>query len=346
MSSPSGGVPRPALADVSNRPRKRTFEGYGGKNSGCREDGTLDLRVSKQVCLRSRNLGMENSCEENFGVKGVSHCQTDRDGKQSAVNWKVANDVRGVAAVDDLDGHVGTNAGHHVIELDYVSRVSCCSEPLIPLGSGSCNGDSNSGEILQVNAVRASNSGSPHEASLCGDCKTSNKGITVAYLNLDQSESSESAKLVKPSGVQSFELERCTGLKGDGNSHSTVAADLLKACSCSFCLKAAYIWSDLHYKDVKGRISAVTKSKKEAVNMFQRICMDNDANAHVQGSSDQPSKLESDLSSQWRSLFLHMEESFARESNHLQDNFLALKDLRENCKVNLEMIDAKPADHE
>ncbi|CAN6818997.1 unnamed protein product [Brassica oleracea] len=43
-----------------------------------------------------------------------------------------------------------------------------------------------------------------------------------------------------------------------------------------------------------------------------------------------------------RSLFLNMEGILAPESSHLQDSFVAIKELRENCKIDLERATKTP----
>uniref|UniRef100_A0A7N1A7B3 Uncharacterized protein n=1 Tax=Kalanchoe fedtschenkoi TaxID=63787 RepID=A0A7N1A7B3_KALFE len=235
MSRPTGSVARPALVDMTNHTRKRVFEVCGGKSN----DGRGEPPVSKQVCI-----GLEKKCEGNLSENGLSDCETDRVGKDPVVNLNVVSEVRGAVEGVNVGACVveGMESGHNVVDLDDVSRDSYCSMPLVPIGSESCNRDSSSEEILQENVVRAALSGSPHETSLPGYCVGGDKDVTVAFSNLDQSESSESAKLVKPSGVQSFELERCTTFKGDINSNISFAADMLKTCSCSFCLKVCCIF--------------------------------------------------------------------------------------------------------
>ncbi|XP_065859030.1 uncharacterized protein [Euphorbia lathyris] len=129
------------------------------------------------------------------------------------------------------------------------------------------------------------------------------KDLGVGRLANGLFRSVESSMLPK-----SFELDRCTTLKGDDHgcaNFSAGGADLLKACNCSFCIKAAYIWSDLHYQDIRGRLGA-----------------------------------------QWQSLFHHMEETFVHESNQLQPGFVALKDLREQCKTDLERTTGMPYNKE
>ncbi|KAL5053456.1 hypothetical protein RYX36_034138 [Vicia faba] len=140
-------------------------------------------------------------------------------------------------------------------------------------------------------------------------------------------------------------LERCTGLKGHGGGANAdahvggdVSVEFLKNCTCSFCSKAAYIWSDLHYQDVKGRLTALRKSQKEARLVVQKVSGINDTRTIIneqQGGTD-PSDLESTLMHQWKSLFVYMENILGNESRQLESNFEKLKDLRENCKNDLE----------
>ncbi|CAK8578818.1 unnamed protein product [Lathyrus sativus] len=139
-------------------------------------------------------------------------------------------------------------------------------------------------------------------------------------------------------------LERCAGLKDHGGANldahvgGDVSVELLKNCTCSFCSKAAYIWSDLHYQDVKGRLTALRKSQKEARLVVQKVSGINDTRTIIneqQGATD-PSDLESTLMHQWKSLFVYMESILGHESRQLESSFEKLKDLRENCKNDLE----------
>ncbi|XP_054822242.1 uncharacterized protein LOC129320705 isoform X2 [Prosopis cineraria] len=136
-------------------------------------------------------------------------------------------------------------------------------------------------------------------------------------------------------------LERCVGLKGGGSEKSTEDEDPLKACSCFFCSTAAYMWSDLHYQDIKGRLSALKKSQKEAAKLVQKISGAKDNAVYSQRTSADSSKLELDLMDQWRSLFGHMENTLADESRQLESSFEKLKDLRESFKNDQEVIDKR-----
>lgn len=166
----------------------------------------------------------------------------------------------------------------------------------------------------------------------------------VECLTSSKAESIVSSRLIESQEMKGFGLERCTTLKGDGGCNLAAGMDLLKHCSCSFCTKAAYIWSDLHYQDVKGRISVIAKSQKEASSLAQNYSLENDMGGHAQESLTNVAQLETDLMSHWRSLFLQMEDIFSSEGSQLQNNFLALKDLREDYKMNLEMINGMPSD--
>ncbi|CAA7027157.1 unnamed protein product [Microthlaspi erraticum] len=139
----------------------------------------------------------------------------------------------------------------------------------------------------------------------------------------------------KGQNLRSFEMSRCSNVNKEEEEHvnQDVGDDLLKSCSCSFCLKAAYIWSDLHYQDIKGRLSALKKSQKMAGSLIQRNVKERPTDFHDSVSS---AKLQSSLMGQWRSLFLSMGDILAHESNHLQSSFLTMKELREDCKVDLE----------
>ncbi|KAJ8428451.1 hypothetical protein Cgig2_024112 [Carnegiea gigantea] len=173
------------------------------------------------------------------------------------------------------------------------------------------------------------------------DAKDDGKTICVDYLPYSRSESVVSSRLTE--STQSFKLGKCTALNGDESYNSAAGLDLLKSCICSFCTKAAYIWSDLHYQDVKGRISLLMKSQKEASHLAQRYSCDNAMSKHGIQNSGESTHMEIDLMNQWKSLFLHMENVFVEESNQLQTNFLALKDLKDDFKMNLESMNGMPS---
>ncbi|KAL8167421.1 hypothetical protein V2J09_008920 [Rumex salicifolius] len=139
------------------------------------------------------------------------------------------------------------------------------------------------------------------------------------------------SRLTKP-----LELERRMWLKG-ANSDATAAVESLKSCSCSFCTKAAHIWSELHYMDAKGRISALAKSKKEASNLVRMYSLGNGIGmGRGRGRlSHRSSDLEFDLMNRSKSLFTSLEEIFGKECSQLETEFSSLNDTRESFKTNL-----------
>ncbi|KAB2002333.1 hypothetical protein ES319_D11G059400v1 [Gossypium barbadense] len=170
--------------------------------------------------------------------------------------------------------------------------------------------------------------------TLNDSCRNDSRDLGVGRLASSEGGCVEWLRLPKSSsqGFRSFELERCVGLKNDV-SNLNAGADMLKACSCSFCLK-----------DTKGRIAVLKRSQKEASILVQKSCSGKETDIQNLGNPNKSSKLESDLTSQWRSLFLNMEDIFVHESNQLQASYIQLKDLRDNCKMDLERITGMPSE--
>ncbi|KAH7683861.1 hypothetical protein IHE45_05G210900 [Dioscorea alata] len=110
------------------------------------------------------------------------------------------------------------------------------------------------------------------------------------------------------------------------------------SCSCSFCLKAAYMWMDLHYQDARGRLSALKKSRRYAKSIDQRFPSHDFIAKLDQDNSDMSNKLEFDLMQHWRSLFVHTQNILTVESTQIQASLLKLKDMKEKCRKDLEMV--------
>ncbi|KAL3818908.1 hypothetical protein ACJIZ3_004813 [Penstemon smallii] len=130
--------------------------------------------------------------------------------------------------------------------------------------------------------------------------------------------------------------------KGDECADMCVGIDSIKACSCSFCTKAAYIWLDLNHQDIKARVSVMRKSQKEAMILAERSSRNKAIEKHGGESSRRVSSLESNLRYQWRSLFQNMAGIWEEEGNQLEASLLPLSDLREKCKTDLELINSTP----
>lgn len=161
---------------------------------------------------------------------------------------------------------------------------------------------------------------------------------------LSQSGSIDCAVLPQSQESRVFGIDKSTELKEDECAHMTVGTNAIKACSCSFCTKAAYIWLDLHQKDIKARLSALKKSQKDASILAERSCRIKVNETHSVESITRASKLESHLKHQWRSLFQHMSDIWEAESNQLEASLLPLNNLRDKCKAEMELINAKQSE--
>ncbi|KAI4981907.1 hypothetical protein ZWY2020_022399 [Hordeum vulgare] len=107
-----------------------------------------------------------------------------------------------------------------------------------------------------------------------------------------------------------------------------------KSCTCSFCLKAAFMWTDLHYQDARSRLGALKKSIKFARSLEAKR-QGNEFSADRY--SQRAAQMGFELSQQQRSLFLHTENALVRESAQLHSAVVKLKDLRDNCKKDLKI---------
>ncbi|KDP46863.1 hypothetical protein JCGZ_24072 [Jatropha curcas] len=344
---------RAVLGDLTNRPEKREFSSILGgselkSGDGCGkkivyEDG--DSCFAKRVCLGVES-SVKEKCKTKFGVDKSDEKDLLTEAKQPCVSSPIDSDIdtsqdNTVTIISHnpnenketsnlLDGTV--NLVKRVREVVDASRDSCASSGSMPTNSSSSKKDSDD-EVRLNSDVKQSN--------LVDDVGTSvDKDLGVSELASRKYGSLEQSSLPKSQG-----LVRCTELQGDGHANLSAVADLLNACPCSFCLKAAYILSDLHYQDIKGQIAALKKSQKEASILVNKYGRGNHTDIHSEGNSNKSSKLESNLSAQWRSLFQHMEEIIVNESNQLQAKLIALKDLRENRKMDLERNTGMPSDN-
>ncbi|KAB5548141.1 hypothetical protein DKX38_011547 [Salix brachista] len=344
--------PRAALGDVTNLPEKRVFSSISDdlglkSRGGYGENG--DSVFAKQVCPGVENL-VKRKCEtksrdDSGNEKGYDSLTTSSKTHASKENIPVVSlvadrpsDIK--EASNFIDGSVdlvkssGTGT-------QSIGEVSCASSGSMYTSSGLCVKDSDDEGKVTSNVMLIN----PVVQGLVGGASTSDGIVSgVGRLARDKCGSVEWSRLPNSQGVKSFELEKCTTLKGDVCANLNAGADMLKACSCSFCLKAAYIWSDLYYQDIKGRQSALRKSQKEAGILVNKYSRGKQTDIHSQVNSNKSLKLESDLTDHWRSLFRHMEDMFANESSQLQAGYVTLKDLRDNCKIDLERITGMRSD--
>ncbi|KAL8127464.1 uncharacterized protein LOC141721399 [Apium graveolens] len=335
---------RNALGEITNFVGKREFSSVSG-DSGCEVGNRIKGESAKKVCLGVENVGKVESL-----ARGVLN---DKD--RGKVLLDLSRSCREVNELEDYDSHVilkgdkecnrdellEKNFEH--CRVDYVNpnvgdvrRDSCCvfstvkPTSLSVVDSFDVGGSEGKDERVGSQGEQSTNVcgnldkdvGENDEDELGDDNMDSTKSEFTDYLRFPESQESRSS-----------DMERCIGVKS-GLTDSPAGADLIKACSCSFCTKAAYIWSDLHYQDIKGRLAALKKSQKEANILVQRSTKNKAIDIHP-GKPD-ALKLQSSLMDHWRSFFLHMEDIYGHESSQLESSLYTLRDLRDDCKTELE----------
>ncbi|KAJ6843455.1 uncharacterized protein M6B38_296710 [Iris pallida] len=116
---------------------------------------------------------------------------------------------------------------------------------------------------------------------------------------------------------------------GNLNREHLDSKGLVKACSCSFCLKAAHMWTDLTFQDTRGRLTELQRSKKRTKDYIAKVSQD-------PSNITKSSKLEIDLLQQWTTLFQHTHDTLVQEISQTQANLEAQSKMMENCKKELE----------
>ncbi|XP_074264381.1 uncharacterized protein LOC141586885 [Silene latifolia] len=245
-----------------------------------------------------------------------------------------------VSTLDSIDlgenQHLGNVIIGDVVVKEGGFLSECCEKNCLEVGK-ECQGDETRGLSYE-----GENDSSLAELAT-QVVSDSGKSVGGEYMTSSRSESPETSRFTESQDIRSFGLERCTLLKGDGSNSLAADMDLLKNCSCSFCTKAGYIWSDLQCQDLKGRISTLTKSQKEA-NILARQYSVETAFGVAQGNPSTSLNLETNLTALWKSLFHQMGNNFAAESSQLQTNLAALNDIKGEYKMNLEMMNVMPPD--
>ncbi|KAI4317246.1 hypothetical protein L6164_025134 [Bauhinia variegata] len=351
---------RPVLADVTNRPGKRAISlisddsaSKSGRGHSKTDADDGDSHFTKQVCLGVDNLVKERC--KSFGVNCNDKILSLRKSKQACGFLGIDHGVRGSSQIVSSDNsnqpndkkqgcnlldssvQIVRDSTKHGMEHGNATRDSCISSISTPACSRSL-AETSFGyrEKGSYHEDRPANGDSPcipsREGLFDHACENDNRDLFVGNTAASKCRPTEWPAISSSQDSKFPGLERCVGLKGDGGANSMASGDLLKSCCCALCSKAAYIWADLHYQDIKGRLAALKKNHKEASMLVQKFSGEKEALIHDQGNSKESSKLELYLTDQWRSLFGYMETALAHESSQLESSFDTLKDLRERCK--------------
>lgn len=325
---PSDGdyKPRSALGDVTNQVGKRVFSfiSTSGVKSGDGYKKDAGFQFAKKECLRVDNFKKENSHKEI--AKCVLRAHSSKENVVDSIS-KITCEAKEPCTSDVRKNATSSTA----VIAGKAVRESYISTPMIPTSTSE-------GPLVIIETEEDERSDSAVVAENASKEKVENSLVMDDDGGLENLDSGKDEYLDCSRLPESQEsrcgLERCIGQKGDG--FSNMCMDLIKACPCSFCMKAAYIWSDLHYQDIKGRIAAIKKSQKEASILVHQNSRDGAMGKYGQGSFEKFSNLESDLTGRWMSLFLHMEDIFVREGSQLERSLSTLKEVRDNCKIDSE----------
>ena len=250
---------RIVLADLTNQTGKRGFRfisGNRGVKSGDEyvnilDDKQGDLTFAKPVCQGVENL-MKGKCNTNCGLNGDDEDLSLPKGKKPCVLRE--NIVSAVSNIPKeinepsnlLDNNTGTVWDSVVIpsdkEVGNASRDSCPSSGSMPTGSEpSESEDCNVGDKCQDDDQIIASDAAQKGPSL-GSCGNDVKGAVVDKPMPSRYGSIDFLRLAESQGSKSFEFGRCTGLKNDACSNLNVDPDMLKACSCPFCLKGILLF--------------------------------------------------------------------------------------------------------
>ncbi|XP_010453032.1 PREDICTED: uncharacterized protein LOC104735017 [Camelina sativa] len=307
---------RPALCDLTNLPAKRGISSILGdliheSGKAIAHEGSRE-KFSKRLCLVVDDLVKENA----------SSIDTTNEGSSS-------NDKKtSCCGVGDSDERAESEEYH-----DAVMECSSGRDGKTLEGSKQIYfepGDRDGAQELNTSA------------EACETVVTGEEGLASSVVtgNAERPRRNPHPREDLPNSLnltRSFEMGRCSNVKRkEEHVDQNMGDDLLQSCSCSFCLKAAYIWSDIQYQDTKGRLSALKKSQKKASNLIQRNGKEWPTDFHATVNSVTSGKQESKLMGQWRSLFLSMGDILNHENSQLQKSFKTMRKFREDCKMDLE----------
>ncbi|GFQ00006.1 hypothetical protein PHJA_002144600 [Phtheirospermum japonicum] len=329
---------RPVLGDLTNQLGKRAFSEIEKNESKSLNFNDNDKDIAKRIRFSSP------ICSEISSLKGnvVSSISNITDENRNANTSQF-----GCCAVSESSKDVETG----VSQIINNNSLGNAHETASKIFKGPVSADLEVGKTISLISTEALSKASKENAVQFVNIKAEDELSDEFSLGGSQSDDHNADNLVLsqcgsidcmilPESQESSVIGQEKSVEMKNVTDCTAGTDSIKACSCSFCTKAGYIWLDLNYQDIKARVSAMKKSQKEASIVAERIMRGKGVEKHGVESFSGVSELESDLMYQWRSLFQHMAGVTEQESNQLEARLLQLNDLRDKCKMDLEFIGA------
>ncbi|CAN4125619.1 unnamed protein product [Withania somnifera] len=329
---------RPILGNITNQlENKRSFSSLLGNSSLNSYEGN----IAKRICVAPRPCSKIRSSKVDV-VSGISNVPNqNQDPNLSCVDSATA-----ISQSTNGDDNENNDACGSAIEIvNDRERIPKKTFEVINKVDGLVT-------VVPVPVPVPALSGmEDRNAARCCEINEDSEGTESDYmfpngpdeqdpdnLVLSQSGSVDLGKL--PESQESrVKFETCAGPQTcEDNSGLIASTESIKACSCTFCTKAAYMWLDLHYQDTKGRISAVKKSQREASLLIERSGKGKELQKEGPEKNTETANLESSLVSHWKSLFQHMEHIFQHEADQLEGSLVTLTDLKERCKSELDLF--------
>ncbi|KAI3462053.1 hypothetical protein Pfo_018716 [Paulownia fortunei] len=319
----------PNLTDLEG---ERAMHSIYTEADGC---GKLDLLKENEIS----GIAESKFASLNHTLRGNEFDLTRNGGVEIALgNSKISKGKNDLSLIDPSRGNA-LQSDNIEADDELGDSFPADSSRTVTETGGDCLHD---GKDFDADESRASPEGTQSDIN---DYQHDGDDHNADNLVLSQCGSIDCTILPESQESRVFGVEKFMELKKGGEcAYMGEGTDSIKACSCSFCTKAAYIWLDLNYQDIKARVSAIKKSQKEASILAERSNRSKVIEKHGAESFSRVSKLESDLMYQWRSLFQHMADIWEEEGNQLEARLLPLTDLREKCKTDLELIDAAPSE--
>ncbi|KQK01875.1 uncharacterized protein LOC100826138 [Brachypodium distachyon] len=322
MSKNTQDSGRRALGDLTNVLGKRPASFDLEKNAG----GLKISRVDKVVEPRKES---DENAKATGGVSGnFTGNLFDGVGKQNFAATSIFHDAKVQHMAAEAAGLLSKQDGdvrNHGISLDS-SGLNDKEDSSLESESGCEEEDGDDIDSALLPYARETSKIATNDKVNEGECLTQEEmGVSSGNQN-PQSSFDFTAGDVPCTNAQHPSM-------GDGLlAESGVAT---KSCACSFCLKAAFMWADLHYQDARSRLGALKKSIKLARSLGAKS-HGNEYPFNAGGyNSKRAAEMGFELSQQQRSLFLHTENVLLRESAQLHSGVVKLKDLRDDCKTDL-----------